>query len=166
MQDLDNWPQGILPDEGVQHILAGAGITISEIATINGKPIAAKAMVYAVADRGTPQHEAVHAYCFQTFGTTGPLWYSEGMAEMGNYWRVNDSSVEIEQGVLEYLQKSEPKSLNEIVNEVSVTGDSWQNYSWRWALCHLLANNPNYAPRFRPLGLAMLTGKSASFEQA
>src|SRR5205823_1487513 len=40
------------------------------------------------------------------------------------------------------------------------------NYAWRWALCHLLANNTNYASRFRPLGLALLTKQpDASFEQ-
>lgn len=38
--------------------------------------------------------------------------------------------------------------------------------AWRWALCHLLANNTNYALRFRPLGLALLTHQpGASFEQ-
>src|SRR5437762_1494004 len=76
----------------------------------------AKSLVFAVADRGTPQHESVHAYCGQTFGTTGPLWYSEGMAEMGNYWREGDRSVNIHPGVLEYLRNSPPKSLNDIVN--------------------------------------------------
>jgi hypothetical protein len=32
-------------------------------------------------------------------------------------------------------------------------------------LCHLLANNTNYAPRFRPLGLGLLTRQEVSFEQ-
>jgi hypothetical protein len=32
-------------------------------------------------------------------------------------------------------------------------------------LCHLLANNTNYAPRFRPLGAGLLTGQQVSFEQ-
>lgn len=165
VKDLDKWPKGVLPEEGVQHLRAGAGVTISQVTLLAGKPIAARAIVYAVADRGTPQHEAVHAYCAQTFGHTGPVWYSEGMAEMGNYWRDNDSSVQIEPGVLKYLQESEPKSLSEIVNATAFTGDSWQNYAWRWALCHLLANNPNYAPRFRPLGLGLLSGANVSFEQ-
>src|SRR5690606_26900406 len=38
------------------------------------------------------------------------------------------------------------------------------NYAWRWALCHLLANNPNYADRFRPLGLGLLQEQPVSFE--
>ncbi|MFM7161970.1 MAG: hypothetical protein ACKO3P_16570, partial [Planctomycetaceae bacterium] len=44
------------------------------------------------------------------------------------------------------------------------SGDSWKNYAWRWALCHLLANNPNYSPRFRPLGVALLTGQRTGFD--
>jgi hypothetical protein len=164
VKDLAKWPPGSLDPRGVESIRTGGGVTLSTTLT-RGNAFVAKAIVYAGADRGTPQHEAVHAYCSQMFGTTGPIWYSEGMAEMGNYWRENDASVEIHPGVLEYLQTSEPKSLNGIVNNDEATGDSWENYAWRWALCHLLANNPNYAPRFRPLGLSMLTKQDATFEQ-
>jgi hypothetical protein len=163
VKDLGRWPDGYLEPEGKTKIEQGAGVTLSRTLA-SGNRFLAKATVYAVADHGTPLHEAVHAYCAQTFGTTGPTWYSEGMAEMGNYWRPDDSSVQIEPEVLTYLKESEPKSLNEIVNKREFTGDSWRNYAWRWALCHLLANNPNYAPKFRPLGLALLTGENATFE--
>lgn len=163
VKDIKNWPRGAIPPEGMQSILGQAGVTLSEVVTI-GNRFDANAKVYAVAERGTPQHEAVHAYCAQTFGTTGPLWYSEGMAEMGQYWKAGDSSVNADPIVIEYLRKTEPKSLNEIVNGQEFTGDSWQNYAWRWALCHLLANNTNYQKRFRPLGLGLLTKQSTSFE--
>jgi hypothetical protein len=89
------------------------------------------------------------------------------MAEMGQYWRPGEASVQIHPIVLEYLQTSRPQSLNDIVNVESArnfTGDSWQNYAWRWALCHLLANNTNYRDRFRPLGLGFLTEQKVSFE--
>jgi hypothetical protein len=66
--------------------------------------------------------------------------------------------------VIDYLRSSPPKSLNEIVNGEEFTGDSWQNYAWRWALCHLLANNTNYSAKFRPLGLALLKKEPTSFE--
>ncbi len=85
---------------------------------------------------------------------------------MGNYWKEGDASVNCGQYVVQYIHSSPPKTLNEIVNSKEVTGDSWQNYAWRWALCHLLVNNPNYRDRFRPLGLAMLTGQRASFNSA
>ena len=164
VKDLKNWPSGILHPRGLQSIREGAGITLSAKIS-QGNAFVAKATVYSVADRGTPQHEAVHAYCSQTFGRTGPVWYSEGMAEMGQYWRAGNSSVNCRQFVVDYLRNAKPKSLNEIVNSKEPTGDSWQNYAWRWALCHLLANNSNYAARFRPLGLQLLTNQEASFEK-
>lgn len=166
VKDLDRWPNGLIPDEGLPHIRAGAGVTLTTALT-NGAATLARSVVYAVADRGTPQHEAMHAYCGQTFGTTGPVWYSEGIAEMGQYWRKGDTSVHIHDGVLEYLRShaDEPKTLDEIVNAKEFTGDSWQNYAWRWALCHLLSANLNYRDKFRPLGLALLKKHPTSFEQ-
>ncbi|MGE0608041.1 MAG: hypothetical protein AB7O62_13185 [Pirellulales bacterium] len=161
-KDLKNWPPGSMPSEqGRAQIAAGAGVTIT---LSNGR--VAKSTVYSVADGGTPQHEAVHAYCGQSFGSTGPVWYAEGMAEMGQYWKQGDPSVNCHPVVVEYLRKSAPKSMNEIVNSDERTGDSWENYSWRWALCHLLANNKNYSDRFLPLGQAMMLKKpGASFNQ-
>ncbi len=150
VRDLANWPANSLHPVGQAAIENRAGITIT--AKIRrGNVGVAKSVVYAVADRGTPQHESVHAYCGQNFGTTGPVWYSEGMAEMGQYWRKGLTTVNCRPEIVEYLRASPTKSLNEIVNGNEVTGDSWQNYAWRWALCHLLANNPNYSDKFRPL---------------
>lgn len=163
VKELANWPAGKIPEEGLDHIKAGAGVTLTSKLS-SGAAFLARSVVYAVADRGTPQHEAVHAYCGQTFGTSGPVWYSEGMAEMGQYWRKDDKSVHVHDMVLDYLRSNPPKSMNEIVNGEEFTGDSWQNYAWRWALCHLLANNTNYAAKFRPLGLALLKKQPTSFE--
>ena len=163
VQDLRNWPPGKIPGDGAQSISQGAGITITQVWT-RGKSFSAKATVYAAAGRQITQHEAVHAYCAQVFGRTGPVWYSEGMADMGAYWQEDNRAVNCPDYVVRYLHRSEPKSLNDIVNSQELTGDSWQNYAWRWALCHLLANNPNYSARFRPLGLGLLTNQETSFE--
>lgn len=163
VKDLKNWPAGSLPAEGLASIQSQSGVTTTRRIS-RGNQFVARSIAYATARRGTPQHEAVHAYCGQNFGTTGPLWYSEGMAEMGQYWKPDDLSVNCHPYVVQYIRNSPPKSLNNIVNAKEVTGDSWQNYAWRWALCHLLANNPNYRQRFRPLGLGLLTGQRISFE--
>lgn len=163
VQDLKNWPAGTLDPQGVQSIQRGGGITLSQSIT-QGARFLAKSRVFAGSERGTAQHEAVHAYCYQNFGRTGPVWYSEGMAEMGQYWVKDDRGVNCREEVCEYLRRAQRKSVQEIVNEPQTTGDSWQNYARRWALCHLLATNSNYADRFRPLGLALLTNKPASFE--
>lgn len=173
VEDLSRWPEGSLDQEGLAKIKQRAGITVTETMTQGRRLLAAKSIVYAVAEHGTPQHEAVHAYCGQAFGHTGPLWYAEGMAEMGQYWRQGDTSVQCPPYVVEYLRASPAKPLADILAEDAgrqgrgapgpVTGDSWQNYAWRWALCHLLANNTNYADRFRPLGLGLLSGQRVSF---
>lgn len=165
VEDLKNWPQGALSPQGRAKIAEGAGVTHSLVqrSRRTGRAVNAKSIVYAIAGRGTPRHEVVHAYCTQNFGSSGPTWYSEGMAEMGCYWRENETSVKLPEVVLRYLQNSDPKPLMAIVDNTDQTGDSWENYAWRWALCHLLSYNTNYSKRFRPLGLRLLTGKPASF---
>lgn len=165
VKDLKKWPPGSIDPEGAAKIAAQAGVTKSVTLLRGGRAVDATAVVYAYADRGVPQHEAVHAYCAQAFGDTGPVWYSEGMAEMGQYWRKDNKTVQVDEYVEKYLQDSEPKSLNAIVNGEEFTGDSWQNYAWRWALCHMLATSPNYSDRFRTLGLGILQQKpNATFE--
>jgi hypothetical protein len=180
VKDLTAWPEGSLPAEGYAKIRQGAGVTVVETLHQGSKTVAAKAIVYAkygadplagggvAADRGTPQHEAVHAYCGQAFGHTGPLWYAEGMAEMGRYWRQGDTSVNCDPIVVDYIRSQSPKPLAEIVADQNSNGksDSWQNYAWRWALCHMLENNPNYSARFRALGLGFLAGQPVSFAES
>lgn len=169
VQSLENWPGGAMEpggvlEPGMSSLLGRAGVTQTRVRSL-GQAFQAKSTVFAVVDHGTPLHEAVHAYCGQTFGRVGPTWYAEGMAEMGHYWKEGDFSVNAADIVIEYLRREEPKPLEEIVSADEVTGDSWQNYAWRWALCHLLANNTNYAARFRPLGLGLLTKQDVSFHE-
>ena len=169
IKSLSNWSGKKLDPRGVQHVRGGGGVTMSQASFRGNRITAAKAVVYATSIRNVPQHEAVHAYCAQNFGRTGPVWYSEGMAEMGQYWKEAPKKgkpieVNCESYVIRYIRKSEPKSLRDIVDSNEKTGDSWQNYSWRWALCHLLATNPNYSPRFRTLGLGLLNKKGVSFK--
>lgn len=168
VKDLAAWPQAALDGEGRAKIAEGAGVTITQTlrsveATGRSRKIAAKAVVFAAADVGTPQHEAVHAYCGQTFGATGPVWYAEGMAEMGQYWRKNERGVVCHPEVVRYLKSSETKRLQEILDPRQFTGDSWQNYAWRWALCHMLVHNTNYSTRFRDFGLRLLNEQPVNF---
>jgi len=145
VRDLAGWPAGLLQE-----------------------PLgpARRAELYSCADHGVIQHECVHGFCHLTFGSTGPTWLSEGVAELGNYWRDGDPAVAIDPVVLGYLQNAPQKRS---LGEIAVPGDepagSWQDYAWRWALCFLLANNPNYSDRFRPLAVALMEQRpGASFE--
>ncbi len=166
VRDLKNWPEDSLHPTGLAKIKGRAGVTISQKIT-SGNRFISKAVVYAVAERGVARHEAVHAYCHQAFGTVGPVWYSEGMAEMGQYWVKDDLSVNAHEVVIDYLQESDPRPVAEIVDDAeknSQTGDSWQSYAWRWALCHVLEVNPNYRRKFRTLGLNYLSGRKIPFD--
>ncbi len=156
VKNLANWPVGLLHPQGRASIASGGGLTMAQRRS-QGQRWESKAVVYAVANRGTPQHEAVHAYCSHAFGSTGPTWYSEGMAEIGQYWKdINDKSVQCSPEVLRYLKTSQPKPLKDVVDLAQFTGDSWQNYAWRWSICHLLGFNENYSQRFKPLGMALM----------
>lgn len=156
IRDKSQWSGANIPSQAWDMVVKGGGLTIGQKRSI-GEVWQAKAVVYAVADRGTPQHEAVHAYCNQAFGSTGPVWYSEGMAEVGTYWRgPDDKTVNCDPNVIRYLKETPIKPLKELVDQNQFTGDSWQNYAWRWSLCHLLGYNENYAKRFKPLGMALM----------
>ena len=170
IEDFANWPAdqlSKLDPSGVQSVREGGGLTITQVRGIVGGPkIDSEAIVYATSEHQTPQHEAIHAYCGINFGSTGPVWYSEGMAEVGKYLRHGERGVNAGVYVIQYLQSQDPKPLGDIVNNpLERTGDSWQNYAWRWVICHMLGANKNYSARFKPLGLALLADKRVSFDR-
>ncbi len=154
VRDPAQWPPGTFPPEAQVKIARGEGVTIHRRL---GDQV--QAIVYSCDEHTVVQHEAVHAFCALTFGSTGPTWYAEGIAELGNYWKPNQVAVDVPPIVITYLKTSRPKTLAEIVAPGQITGDSWQAYAWRWALCYLLMNNPNYSPRFRALGIGLMSGR-------
>jgi len=167
VHDIRQWNDYPIPANAKQKIANSEGVTISSSLTKERVRIT-KSTVYSCSDHGVVQHEAVHAYCAQNFGSTGPTWYSEGMAELGNYWKAGTNEVDVDQRVINYIRRAKhPKQLGEIVAAGQITGDSWEAYSWRWALCHLLANNPNYSAKFRQLGPALMSERQGvSFKSA
>ena len=159
--DLTKWNEGRLSAEAKLRIRAGLGVTEK-----TGLSQPAAATVYSCADHEIVQHEAVHAFCIQTFGSVGPTWYAEGIAEMGRNWNRKTRAVSIDPVEIAYLKNSPYKPLAELVARDQATGDSWQAYAQRWALCHLLANNTNYKRRFKSLGKSLMTGTEATFESS
>jgi hypothetical protein len=154
VRDLSGWPEGVLKDPaGIAKIRAGAGLCVSQSV---GRW--AQAVVYSCDDHGVVQHECTHAFCTMTLGSTGPTWLAEGLAEMSQYWKADETSVNVPSQVLNYIKESKPKrTLGEIAVPGRVPAGTWQEYAWRWALCHLLANNPNYSSRFKPLAIALMS---------
>ena len=156
VHDLNVFPAGTFAEPaGVAKIREGAGVCFN--LSLGSQR---KATLYSCVDHGVIQHECTHGFCHMTFGSTGPTWLSEGVAELGNYWQDGEQAVEIDPVVMAYLQRSAPKrSLLEIATPGREPAGSWQDYAWRWALCHLLANNPNYSDRFKPLAVALMEGR-------
>jgi hypothetical protein len=84
---------------------------------------------------------------------------------MGQYWKKDQRAVDVDPVAIDYLKSGPPQKMLDIVAAGQITGDSWRAYAWRWALCHLLANNPNYSDRFKALGVGMMTDQAgATFE--
>ncbi len=170
-KDVAKWQGVPLPPEAAEKMRNGGGVTVGQTQMIVNRLTGltratdATATAYASSRRGTPLHEAVHAYCILTFGSTGPVWYGEGLAELGSYFRKGDTSVRVSAVVMQHLTTSKRQTLREILDPNAVTGDSWENYSWRWALAHVLAYNPNYRDRYRPLGVSLMNDdRKLSFE--
>jgi hypothetical protein len=163
VRDLDQWPAGSFSSEtGLAMMRRGGGLCHRE--TVRGRQIAT---LYCVDRHGTIQHEATHAFCGLVFGDTGPTWLAEGIADLGKYWKDGERAVAIKASVIRYLKTSEPKrTLGEIAvpGKVPALEADWKDYSWRWVLCHLLANNPNYASRFKPMAMAIMSEKPVSFQ--
>ena len=162
VRDLASWPDGLLKEPaGIAKIQNEAGICFNS--SLGNRH---RAVLYSCDDHGVIQHECTHGFCHLTFGSTGPTWLAEGLAEMGQYWKFDKRAVDINPRVVAYLQGSQPKrKLLEIAVPGRVDPGTWQDYAWRWALCHLLANNPNYADRFKPLAIALMKKQSgATFE--
>ena len=104
VQDLRKWPRGRLNPVGAAKIAQRAGVTLT---LTNGRNT--KATVYSCEKHSVVQHEAVHAFCALTFGELGPVWYAEGMAEMGQYWKPGEVAVNIDSVVIDYLTNAKPK---------------------------------------------------------
>ena len=161
VDDITRWPNNLLQEPaGIAKIKEGAGICFSSSIGNNRR-----AVIYSCADHGVVQHESTHGFCSLTFGSTGPTWLAEGIAELGQYWRPGETKVSLPPSVLDYLQNSPQKALLEIAVPGRVPAGNWQDYAWRWALCQLLANNPNYSGRFKPLAIALMQQQpTVSFE--
>ena len=63
--------------------------------------------------------------------------------------------MQADRGPIRYLRSLKPPPLKTLTR-TGETSDGWPQYAQRWALCHLLANNPNYGQRFRTLGFSLL----------
>ena len=161
VHDLAVWPEGVLTEPlGIEKIKEPAGICFT---TVLGPH--ARATLYACDDHGIIQHECTHGFCHLTFGGVGPLWLAEGLAELGRWWREKEKGVNVPPVILAHLHDAPPPPLAAITAPHQPPSNDWRDYTWRYALCQMLLDNPNYADRFRALAVALMEGQpGVSFE--
>jgi hypothetical protein len=118
----ENWRDAQLPHP-LARISAGGigGATVSE--AVAGRDVRRRAVIYASSAEGVAEHEVVHAYCLHAFGTTGPDWYKEGMAEVAAFRGDGASGVACPAGRIQELRGAQTKSLREVTGGESMTGE-------------------------------------------
>ena len=161
VHDLTVWPEGVLGEPlGIEKIKEPAGVCFT---TVVGPH--ARAVLYACDDHGIIQHECTHGFCHLSFGGVGPLWLAEGLAELGRWWREKEKGVNVAPEILAHLHDAVPPTLAAITAPNQPPSNDWRDYTWRYALCQMLLENPNYADRFRGLAVALMEGQpGVSFE--
>lgn len=161
VHDLAVWPEGVLTEPlGIEKIKEPAGICFT---TVLGPH--ARAVLYACDDPGIIQHECTHGFCHLTFGGVGPLWLAEGLAELGRWWREKEKGVNVPPVILAHLHDADRPTLAAITAPNQPPSNDWRDYTWRYALCQMLLDNPNYADCFRTLAGALMEGQpGVSFE--
>jgi hypothetical protein len=164
VRDFRHFPLDAMDARGIAGIKSAGGVTLL-CAAAAGSTGPARPVIYATARPEVVMHEAVHAYCQHAFGRVGPVWYSEGMAEMGHYWQDGDIAVRAGPREIRFLRENLPSTLAGTLSPLQVSGDSWQNYAARWALCHFLVHDPNFSPQFLAMGRGLLSGRDVRFEQ-
>jgi hypothetical protein len=82
IDNLDDWPDSALPHPVARMIVGNVGGAAFGRRVGVGIQARNEVKVLASTDPDIAEHEVVHAYCGQVFGTTGPWWYREGMAQM------------------------------------------------------------------------------------
>ena len=161
VHDLAVWPEGVLTEPlGIEKITEPAGICFT---TALGPE--RRAVLYACDDPGIIQHECTHGFCHLAFGGVGPLWLAEGLAELGRFWREKEKGINVPPVILTHLRVALAPSLSAITAPNQPPSNDWRDYTWRYALCQMLVDNPNYADRFRGLAVALMEGQpGVSFE--
>lgn len=111
-------------------------------------------------------HEATHAFMHVAFGTCGPPWYMEGVAELLGTHSLVDGRLTLDvfparaddvpewgriRMVREALAEGRALSVDEILAYPDDAHLHKEPYGWCWALAAFLDGHPRYRGRFRSL---------------
>jgi hypothetical protein len=111
-------------------------------------------------------HEGTHAFMFGTFGTCGPPWYMEGIAELLATHSWTDGKLKLNvfpssrEGfpywgrvkiVRDSVVEGTARRLEEVLAFAPGLHSTVEPYGWCWATAAFLDGHPRYQQRFRQL---------------
>lgn len=115
VENLDNWSDADLPHRLARVIVFGVGGATVPQMVGEGNQRRNEPVVYAASRRGIAEHELIHAYCVQTFGSGGPEWYKEGMAEMANGASTRTSGIQCSAEQCASLRRAKLTTVTEVL---------------------------------------------------
>jgi hypothetical protein len=116
VQHLEAWNDRELPHPMARILIGRIGGAAFRCAGDASEPGHNRIVVLASAAPGVVDHEVVHAYCGQTFGTTGPLWYREGMAQLMTSPLEMARGIDLPPETLECLTSGPKRTLADVVS--------------------------------------------------
>lgn len=111
-------------------------------------------------------HEGTHAFCHFNFGTLGPPWLAEGLAEFLAVHRWKEGRLEMAARVTDKTQleywgrvkliqeawyQGQPKQLAQVMAFPPQAFPATDAYAWSWAAVSMMSQNPNYSQGFQEL---------------
>ena len=115
VHDLAAWTDAQLPHRLARVIIDGVGGATLPRMVGNGKQSRNLPVVFASSKPGVAEHEVIHAYCIHTFGSSGPEWYKEGMAEMVVNRSTRDTAILCSAKQIETLRAADHTALATIL---------------------------------------------------
>lgn len=111
-------------------------------------------------------HEGTHSFMYANFGSCGPPWYMEGMAELLGTHSFVDGKLTLDvfpknrddvpywgrvKIIRDAIKAGQPLSLDEVLNLEPGLQSPVAHYGWCWATTAFLDGHPRYRERFRRL---------------
>ena len=121
VHDLRAWSDAQLPHRLARVIINGVGgATVPKYEGVGNRSRNIPT-VFASTSPGVAEHEIIHAYCIHTFGSSGPEWYKEGMAEMAVNRGTRESGMLCSDQQCETLRAGKHTTLD-MIFETGITG--------------------------------------------
>ncbi len=118
---LENWPPESFPQDHAYLVTKKIGGGTEAQQRSPGRQQQSIARVFAASRPGIAEHELTHAYCLQAFGTSGPDWYKEGMAELMSFYQAGNRAVTCRPEMIQLLQSSRHRTVAETVSREEFT---------------------------------------------